>query len=136
MTEQQSNARFALAVLFVVCLPADAQEWIDAREQLDQHFAEQLDALADRCDELGLTTEAQITRTWFIHRTPNRIYLFLPQPKAPDVVGEEGSPTRFWFKLRSLSEAADRHIDDVLAKLLCSSNELRCHRRQQLTHAR
>jgi hypothetical protein len=50
-------------------------------------FADQLAALAAKCDELGLKDQAQITRRWIIPRHPGRQYLFLPEsdstaPKA------------------------------------------------------
>jgi hypothetical protein len=43
--------------------------------------------LADRCDELQLPEQAQITRDWFVARDPHRQYLFLvpaTNPTGPD----------------------------------------------------
>jgi hypothetical protein len=41
-------------------------------------FADNLTALAAKCDELGLQVQAEMTRKWFVQRYPGRQYLFLP----------------------------------------------------------
>jgi hypothetical protein len=46
-----------------------------------QPFAEKLESLAKKCDEIGLKSQAVITRGWRIPRFPNRQYLFLPEAK-------------------------------------------------------
>src|SRR5688572_25704160 len=49
-------------------------------------FADGLDPLAAKCLELGLTEQAEITRSWKIERHAGRQYLFLPiddDPTAP-----------------------------------------------------
>ncbi|WP_254511356.1 leucine-rich repeat domain-containing protein [Anatilimnocola floriformis] len=45
---------------------------------LDRHFARELEILAIRCDTLGLTEQAKITREWQTRRTKGRTLLFLP----------------------------------------------------------
>lgn len=60
----------------------DARYW-EIREQLDSGFAEALNSLAQKCEELGLPQQAQATRQWLIPRDPRRSYLFLPAETDP-----------------------------------------------------
>src|SRR5262245_54033363 len=46
-------------------------------------FADRLAALAAKCDELGRSREAEITRGWIVPRHPGRQYLFLPASSDP-----------------------------------------------------
>ena len=46
----------------------------------DDAFADQLTALAAKCDELGLKDQAEISRRWIVPRHSGRQYLFLPEP--------------------------------------------------------
>lgn len=43
----------------------DTPPWKQERQSLDESFRQQLAALADRCDQLGLAPQAQLTRAWF-----------------------------------------------------------------------
>ncbi len=55
-------------------------------------YAARLETLAAKCDELGLTEQAKITRNWFLVRHPGRQYLFLPtssDPAAPKTGASE-----------------------------------------------
>src|SRR5262245_11543912 len=87
----------ATILLMGIALPAHADQWSQERAELEKEFSEQLESLAQRCTDLGLDREAQFTRNWQIPRTPGRIYIFLPPTSGPEPVGDEGSPTRFWF---------------------------------------
>src|SRR5262245_57353498 len=88
----------AIASIVLTCLAVTAQadQWSDERQAIDEKFAEELSALAQRCDELGLEREAELTRSWQVRRSPGRIYIFLPPASGPAAVGDEGSPTRYW----------------------------------------
>ena len=51
-----------------------------------QTYVERLEALAARCEGLGLKEQAAVTRAWLVRRYPGRQYLFLPavsDPAAP-----------------------------------------------------
>jgi hypothetical protein len=77
-----------LLALLLLAFPASAAD-----------FPSDLSALASKCDELGLTDQAAITRAWVIDRHPGRQYLFLPstsdsttpKPTAPE-------PARHWHR--------------------------------------
>lgn len=74
-----------LAALLAIAARADAVE----RGDLDTKFKAELTALADKCEALGLKTEAERTRAWFIERLPDRQYLFVPASTAPLPPGDE-----------------------------------------------
>lgn len=50
----------------------------ESRAQVDREFHRQLRALADKCDELGLTVQAKETLKVWIDRDPRRQYLCCP----------------------------------------------------------
>ena len=70
----------------------DTPPWQQERQSLDESFRQQLAALADRCDQLGLAPQAHLTRAWFPPRLPDRQYLFLvpgADPARPDERAEK-----------------------------------------------
>ena len=73
----------ALSVILVGVTSAAAPE---SRHAFDQPFLQKLQALADRCTELKLPAQSEITGQWLIRRATDRQYLFLPtrdDPHAP-----------------------------------------------------
>jgi len=70
-----------LFVLFAAIPASAADDFAAARAKLDQPFAEKLESLAKKCDEIGLKSQAAITRGWMIPRFPNRQYFFLPEAR-------------------------------------------------------
>jgi hypothetical protein len=64
-----------------------------ARQEFDRQFAERLEQLAERCEQLGLADQAGETRNWFIPRDPRRDYLFLPRPWEAPIAGTRAEPT-------------------------------------------
>lgn len=98
-----------------LCLADDNGPLAAARAALDATYASQLEQLADKCDELGLTSRAEETRAWFIRRVRDRQYLFLvpesdplrPPKDAPQIAQQ-------WYrKFRELRSAQA----DALVKL-------------------
>jgi hypothetical protein len=80
---------FIIAWCSFFSLPADGAE----------PFADQLTALAAKCDELGLKEQAEVTRRWNVPRHLGRQYLFLPVATDP-AVPRAGAPTvvRQWYE--------------------------------------
>jgi hypothetical protein len=86
-----------LALLFAASVTlAENGRLAETRAATDAAYAEQLRALADKCDELGLAPQSEVTRGWFIGRAPDRQYLFLvpesdparPPDDAPVIIGQ------------------------------------------------
>ncbi len=87
----------ALLVPSVFCPGAAAADEL-SRAATDAAFQAQLQKLADKCKELGMEDQQQVSRAWFVPRDPLRHYLFLPpavDPKRP----AEGDQqlVRFWY---------------------------------------
>ncbi len=79
--------------------PTDHGALVAQYEQARQAFAARLEALAVRCDGLGLQDEAAQTRGWLIPRDPGRQYVFLPPAAAPPPPGPEASEaSRYWWQ--------------------------------------
>jgi Leucine Rich repeat len=73
-------SRFGITPAIATCIVICATHlWADEPSS----FAAQLSTLAAKCDELGLTREAQLTRDWVIPRSPGRQYLFVPSETDP-----------------------------------------------------
>ncbi len=72
---------------------------------------EELAALADKCQQLGMAEQAVLTRDWWIHRDPHRQYLFLP-PEIDPLKPLPDAPvlTRQWYtRFRQVrADEADR----------------------------
>lgn len=59
--------------------------------------AAKLEALAAKCDQLGLTEQAAITRNWHIARHRGRQYLYLPDDVRPEASkSAESDPVQKW----------------------------------------
>jgi hypothetical protein len=94
-----SMTYIAVILLFIASsccsvLAADKQ----SRASIDQEFAQRLETLAAKCDELGLKKQSQLTRDWIIPRDPRRQYLFVPgqNTKADDVLSATDDLTSKW----------------------------------------
>jgi hypothetical protein len=85
------------ATLFVavICAPlAQAANPDEPLDSLDRHFARELTILAEKCESLGLTEQAKLTRQWQVPRHKGRQLLFIPAASeaakpaanAPDLV--------------------------------------------------
>ncbi|HAA72743.1 MAG TPA: hypothetical protein DCE55_26630, partial [Planctomycetaceae bacterium] len=72
-----------VGVLSTILVSVTAAAAPETRHALNQPFQQKLQALAERCAELKLPDQADITRQWFLHRAPDRQYLFLPGPDDP-----------------------------------------------------
>ncbi|HUE71435.1 MAG TPA: DUF1570 domain-containing protein [Pirellulaceae bacterium] len=72
-----SLAALALAIGLVIVVPWCQAEDAPLRHQTD--FAQQLESLAKKCDELKLADQAAITRRWIIPRHSGRQYFFVPE---------------------------------------------------------
>ncbi len=62
----------------VTAATARADHRIESRKPIDEKFANELEQLAELCEQLKLPEQAKISRDWFIHRDPQRSYIFLP----------------------------------------------------------
>jgi hypothetical protein len=78
-----------LLVLTLVSLPDGAPD----RTELDAQFAEQLESLASKCDELKLPELAQATRTWRVSAPGDRNLLYIAPEADPLAIDESWSFT-------------------------------------------
>lgn len=74
-------AALFLAFSSVICCQAAGPD--EALDSLDRHFARELAILAEKCDSLGLTEQAKITREWQVRRRPGQQLLFIPAASDP-----------------------------------------------------
>jgi hypothetical protein len=114
---------WGLAMITAVPLTAARGEDWDARRQtLDAAFHARLEALAARCDELGLQREAESTRGWPIPRNPRRMVVFLPPPLMPGPPGDESPPAAgYWFQ--HFMDARRDYADQLYALAQASARE-------------
>ena len=87
--------------------PIAAQEREEPQAPVDPSYAAELEALANKCDELGLNEQAATTRNWLIPRDARRQYLFLP-PARDAAAPPKSAPLRVqqWYsKFRELRSA-------------------------------
>lgn len=94
----QRRFSFGLTILFVViCRLGSAEP--PSHAKMRAGFAEKLAQLADKCDELMLDEQAQITRSWLVEQGSGRQYLFVPsdvdQHKPPD---DAPDVVKFWYR--------------------------------------
>lgn len=78
---------FAVAMLVPVRAAGDV---VVDRRVADTQFQADLEALAVKCDKLGMSAQAELSRTWFVPRDPRRHYLFMP-PAAESLVPATGA---------------------------------------------
>ena len=119
-----------VAVACGSCLLAFAgAAWADERIA----FTDQLAALAEKCDELGLKKQADATRSWIIPRHPGRQYLFLPainDPTAPPAGAPENA--RQWHK--RFLELRREQAEQLFAAAKAASAKREAARAYQLLH--
>ena len=104
-------------VSFGVVSAADPAESLDS---LDRHFARELDTLAVKCDSLGLTEQAKITREWQARRTKGRTLLFLPPvAKGPELPKETSELVQKWHtKFHSLRQEQAKDLTTIATAFL------------------
>ena len=73
-------------------------DFVRRRGELDARFLEQLEALASRCDRLGLGDAARVTRAWSVHRNPDKYYAFLvPDRDAVELGADAAKVREQWY---------------------------------------
>jgi hypothetical protein len=93
-----------------LCAERGDEHFLRERADLDAEFAEQLEAVADKCDELGLEEQARITRQWVVRRDPRRQYIFLP-PDSDPTRPPTGAAQLVGFWHRRFTELRKRQAD-------------------------
>jgi len=115
----------AAALLLAFCAAkSPAADPAEALESLDRHFARELSILAEKCDSLGLTEQAKITREWQVPRTKGRTRLFIPPlwmansapAAAPELV------QKWSGKFRALRYAQADSLHTLAGRLIDSKN--------------
>ena len=74
----------AVCVVVFACMAVPSSSYgvrAADRSAIDAAFRQQLDGLAEKCEELGLKEQSERTRSWQIERDSRRSYYFLP-PKV------------------------------------------------------
>lgn len=119
---------FSAALFFIAGTGAAVAQPFDpaaALDSLDRHFARELGILAEKCDSLGLTEQAKITREWQIPRSNGRQLLFIPplwmadsaRADSPEVVQKWNS------KFRSLRYAQADGLHTLATRLIASKDQ-------------
>lgn len=90
------------------------------RDACDQRFRTELEALAEKCVELGLPEQAAATRAWIIERDDERQYLFLPPENDPlEPPRDAERLERAWYdKFRKLRDAQAERLFDLARRRL------------------
>lgn len=83
--------RVSLAALLMLACGQLALAAPPERAALDRTYQAELEQLAAKCDELKLTSQATITRAWFISRLKDRQYLFLPPGRDPHALAKNAT---------------------------------------------
>ncbi|MCA9119606.1 MAG: DUF1570 domain-containing protein [Planctomycetaceae bacterium] len=97
-------ALIALMQSIAVGQPARSQD--AKRAELRSRFGEQLAQLANKCDELQLSEQAEITRKWAVQQGLDRRYLYIERNADPHVPANNASDLiQLWHrKFRQLRE--------------------------------
>ncbi|PQO44781.1 hypothetical protein [Blastopirellula marina] len=107
------------AILLVTTLAAQAAA--PTRTEIDQRYAEELTQLAAKCDEVGLTAQATITRQWIVQPRGEENVFFLAPDSSPHQPKKDAPQLElFWYqKFRQLraaqADALFQHAQDLLA---------------------
>lgn len=94
------------AALIVSLLLVSAESVADverAKSAADRSFAQRLEQLAAKCDELGLSAEAEQTRRWVVPESPGRQVLYLPGRADPTTPAANASQTARQWHARFVS---------------------------------
>jgi len=76
---------------------SDAQE--GKQGEWRAKFGEQLAQLANKCDDLKLSDQAAITRSWLVQRGSDRQYLFIDDGTDPQLPSDDASElVKFWHR--------------------------------------
>ncbi|MFI4877140.1 MAG: hypothetical protein ACIALR_17430 [Blastopirellula sp. JB062] len=89
-----------------VCLSLLAADPALDRATLDARFQDELNQLADKCEELKMSSQAAATGNWFLHRRPIYNYATLvPESDPLKPTGETTQLVKFWYeKLTALRQ--------------------------------
>jgi hypothetical protein len=103
---------------------------LEGRGAADSEFRAQLAVLAEKCDELGLQEQAQISRGWFVPRDPRRLYLFLPPPVDSTRLPADASQlVRFWHeKFTELRQQQAKRLFALAGKQIEAGHEAAAYR--------
>jgi hypothetical protein len=110
------------ALCALAALPASAADDVyQARQQLDQQYAQRLEELAVWCDQQGLATAARRTREWLPADRDQRLLLFDPtQPTEKEQPSEPPEMNTWREKFRELrttqGEALFKLAQQAIAK--------------------
>jgi len=89
-----------------------AAQFEGPRAAIDRRFADELETLAKKCEELNLDRQAEQTRNWLLDRDPQRQYLFVPEhPDSTEPPAAASKVIRFWYK--HFRTARDKHADEL-----------------------
>ena len=123
---QISKFILSLLTIALACVQADSQEAVVVldRTEIDQRFREQLESVADICEQNGLTAEAQVTRNWFVERYPDREYFFVPLP-ADTLKPQPDADKLIQFWYRKFTQVRYDHAEQLfgLAVQMAESEE-------------
>ena len=110
-----------------------ADDYWSRREALDAVYAAQLHRLADKCLELNLAEEAQLTRAAAFPRDPRRQYLFLPAETDPARPSDDAPKiVHQWYA--ALSAHRSKHADALFELARSELQADRATRAYQLLH--
>lgn len=105
--------RWAIAATLAACAVAAAADEPSIAERqalLSAKFAAELDTLAEKCDELELSAQAEQTRNWAAPRKSGRIVLHLSDRQAADLPASAEQRVKQWharfMEIRRLHAAA------------------------------
>ena len=119
-----------VGVLSAILVSVTAAAAPDSRLQLDQPFRQKLRSLAERCAELKLADQAEITRKWFLRRVPDRQYLCLPGPDDPHAP-RDNQPrlVKLWAeKFRQLRREQAERLFTAAQQSLAAADAQRAYR--------
>lgn len=119
-----------VGVLSAILVSVTAAAAPETRHALNQPFQQKLQALADRCAELKLPDQAEITRQWFLHRAPDRQYLFLPGPDDPHAPRDDQPRlVKLWAeKFRQLRREQAERLFTAAQQSLAAADAQRAYR--------
>ncbi|PHS15263.1 MAG: hypothetical protein COA78_05355 [Blastopirellula sp.] len=93
-------------------------------DKLEAEFHSQLHQLAEKCDELKLADQAQLTRKWIVEQSPLFNYAFLVPETDPLAIDQDASQViKFWHA--KLTEYRNAYADQLFQ---LAQQELAAHR--------
>lgn len=133
MQREFISLRLRCATLLLTLLATPTSAW--SADPIDRHgadatFEAELTALAAKCDELGLTDQAEVSRTWYVPRDPRRHYLFLPSnTDAAKPARTAPQLVKFWYdKFRQVRREQAERLFDLACGEIRSGDEAAAYR--------